>query len=108
MLSAPAVPISIVDQPSKVFITFQTGLLTSVHGIIFTLVDAGPSDPLAGETLADWKEVWHNYLSATRPAFHEACEAPASWVKFFSLYDRSQLSVGHESLHVRVSEWSTR
>lgn len=100
-VNAQAVPIRVHPAPSKVFIVFESGLFTFVHGIISNIVETIPRNLLEGSTLSDWKLVWNDFIHDEKNATKLEADAAAikAWKSFFRRYDRSELSyIGHDAM----------
>ncbi|UCV23829.1 M48 family metalloprotease [Ferribacterium limneticum] len=92
-VSACAEPIRPPNQSSKVFIVFESGLLTYIHGIISTILMAIPPNLLEGENLESWRAQWEEYKLIEASLLSEDSAALKAWVSFFSSYNlRSDLS----------------
>lgn len=106
-VNAQAVPIQVQPAPSKIFIVFESGLFTFVHGIISNIVEAIPLNLLEGATLSDWKLVWNDFRHDEKNAAKLEADAQAikAWKSFFRRYDRSELSyVGHVAMGPKAFE----
>lgn len=92
-VSACAEPVRPPNQSSKVFIIFESGLLTYIHGIISTILMAIPPNLLEGENLASWRTKWEEYKLNETTLLSEDSAALKGWIRFFSSYNlRSDLS----------------
>lgn len=101
-VNAVAIPVEIDESRWKVFVVFESGLLTFIDAVIRLTISATPSDLFAGETPNNWNDAWNRHKSDPRnhDGLHQVgCDLKA-WMEFSLQYGRHDVlaHVGSENL----------
>jgi len=94
-VGAMAIPVAIDEyQESKIFVVFESGLLTFIDGIIRLTVAATPNDLLAGEVPEDWNKAWDRHKADTKnlDQLRQTGTDLRAWMNFIKKHDRKELA----------------
>lgn len=94
-VGASAIPVVIDENDnSKVFVVFESGLLTFIDGIIRLTVAAIPNDLFASEAPVDWNKAWDRHKADIKnlDGLRVIGADLRAWTRFIRSYDREGLA----------------
>lgn len=87
-VGAIAAPIIIPSRGTKVFVIFESGLFTFIHGVISILINAAPLNLLQGKNGSEWRLAWENHFCDNKYSefLTEVAYDLKAWKDFFKYY----------------------